>query len=774
MYFRFACSRDIFRCNQLCTERVLLGNTVDHFRRSWIYYSFSTQIWSFEPDLEAARDSRNEEIMSVDVKQQIKIRGGHRAYVSKLLKRVPEIAPHDEEQIELLRISLKGKLSVLEDLDKSILELVEEGNIDKEIEESEGIKDEIHLNLLKLDSLLREGKTPSQPSEPSPVSTSSQVTGSTSHSTKLPKLVLKKFSGDPKTWQEWWDSFKVAVHENGISDVEKFNHLRSLVEGAAYATIAGLSLTGENYKTAIDLLQERFAQKQIIINAHMDAMLKLNSVSTMADIKKIRQIYDQVEIHVRGLQAQGVDSAQYGTLLIPIMMAKIPEDLRLILSRQFCGDNWNLNELLKAFKTELEARERCASSSVGTSSRTNQVHSSPPKWKEEAERNPTAAALASFNRKINCTYCHKSHPSVRCDVITDAKARKPLLLKQGRCFICLKKSHIARDCQSTTRCFKCQGKNHHASVCEQEPITPGNTGGDPKITSRGNENTVLFIDTKTSVLLQTAKIFVSRADDPNHRIQARLIFDTGSQRSYVSTRLRNALQLPTINQETLMIKTFGSETGQLQSRDLVQLCVQGMTSETCLYVNAYAVPIICSPLRNQAVNFAASTYQHLSGLLLADSISADENENNVEVDVLIGADYYWHFLTGAIKRGESGPTALQTKVGWVLSGPVQGGSALNSTQVNFTNTHALRVDTDQFMDEGSENRALERKLAEFWDLEAIGISPEEKSVYERFNEDITFKDGRYEVKLPWKECHATLPDNYALCQRRLKSLSRRL
>ena len=224
-----------------------------------------------------------------------------------------------------------------------------------------------------------------------------------------------------------------------------------------------------------------------------------------------------------------------------------------------------------------------------------------------------------------------------------------------------------------------------------------------------------------------------------------------------------------------MIKTFGSETGQIQSRDLVQLCVQGMTSETYLYVNACAVPFICSPLQKQAVNFAASTYQHLSGLLLADSISADENENNVEVDVLSGAHYYWHFLTGAIKRGESGPTALQTQVGWALSGPVREGSALNSTQVNFTNTHALRVDThNQLMDESSENRALERKLAEFWDLEAITISPQEKSVYERFNEDITFKDGRYEVKLPWKECHATLPDNYTPCQRRLKPLTRRL
>ena len=102
-----------------------------------------------------------------------------------------------------------------------------------------------------------------------------------------------------------------------------------------------------------------------------------------------------------------------------------------------------------------------------------------------------------------------------------------------------------------------------------------------------------------------------------------------------------------------MIKRFGSETGQIQSRDLVQLCVQGMTSETYLYVNAYAFPIICSPLQNEAVNFAASTYQHLSGLLLADSILADENENKVDVDVLIGADYYWHFLTGAIKRGRA-------------------------------------------------------------------------------------------------------------------------
>lgn len=67
------------------------------------------------------------------------------------------------------------------------------------------------------------------------------------------------------------------------------------------------------------------------------------------------------------------------------------------------------------------------------------------------------------------------------------------------------------------------------------------------------------------------------------------------------------------------------------------------------------------------------------------------------------------------------------------------------------------------MDEGFENRVLERKLVEFWDLEVIGILLEEKLVYERFNEDIIFKDGWYEVKLLWKECYVILFDNYIFC-----------
>ena len=69
MYFRFASSHDIFRCNQLLYGRVLSGNTVHHFRRSSIYYSTQHK---FGPSSLIGRRIRSriqgtKRIMSVDV-----------------------------------------------------------------------------------------------------------------------------------------------------------------------------------------------------------------------------------------------------------------------------------------------------------------------------------------------------------------------------------------------------------------------------------------------------------------------------------------------------------------------------------------------------------------------------------------------------------------------------------------------------------------------------------------------------------------------------------
>ena len=79
--------------------------------------------------------------------------------------------------------------------------------------------------------------------------------------------------------------------------------------------------------------------------------------------------------------------------------------------------------------------------------------------------------------------------------------------------------------------------------------------------------------------------------------------------------------------------------------------------------------------------------------------------------------------------------------------------------MNLVQTHAMRVDTEEM--------TLEKQLSKFWDLESLGISPQENSVYETFKDRIEFVNGWYQVRLPWKQDHPLLPDNFTLAQRRL-------
>ena len=133
-----------------------------------------------------------------------------------------------------------------------------------------------------------------------------------------------------------------------------FNYLNSLLEGSASRTIQGLSLTEYNYDSAVELLQTRFGNPQQIITTHMDELLKLpNCVGEKAS--SLRLIYDKITVHVRGLCALGIDSKQYGSLLIPVIMSKVPNDIRFRMARENRGGVWDLDKLMTTLLAEVEA-----------------------------------------------------------------------------------------------------------------------------------------------------------------------------------------------------------------------------------------------------------------------------------------------------------------------------------------------------------------------------------------------------------------------------------
>ena len=242
------------------------------------------------------------------------------------------------------------------------------------------------------------------------------------------------------------------------------------------------------------------------------------------------------------------------------------------------------------------------------------------------------------------------------------------------------------------------------------------------------------------------------------------MMESGSQRSYLTQRARDTLHLQTVVRQRLAIAAFGSERTDPRLCEVVRVSVRTRAGED-KNIDLFVVPHICEPLTTQPIDKCLELYPHISGLDLGN----DPLDETLEIDVLIGLDFYWEFVTGEVVRGVEGPVAINTTLGWMLSGPANL-TKPQRTIVNFVTTHTLRVDG------GVTNKMLDATMRSFWELESLGIQVDsmENDVSDYFASSVKMKGGRYEVSLPWCECHDPLPTNYDLSRRGLTGLLRRL
>ena len=192
----------------------------------------------------------------------------------------------------------------------------------------------------------------------------------------------------------------------------------------------------------------------------------------------------------------------YSAMLSSVLLTKLPQDIRLIISRKVSTDNLDMDQLLETFELELAAHER-ANNSVTLSSRRS----------HNCQVRPPTSALVTFSspESSSCVYCQQSHCSADCSSVLGLSSRKKALQVSGRCFNCLRRNHLSCNCRSTSRCKLCK-KKHHTSICDQttrtqEPLSLANPNGlDSKASSYVPSSTTstLCSSEKKAVLLQTA------------------------------------------------------------------------------------------------------------------------------------------------------------------------------------------------------------------------------------------------------------------------------
>lgn len=672
-----------------------------------------------------------------------------RGWVTRAVSQIEKAASKPDLDFDVLEAAVENFDKRVSTLDESQEEY--ERIIEDEKELLAAIDNAADFREKAFESRVRAVKLIKRSEKGSPVDSKSTYGES---SAKLPKLVLPSFSGECTQWQGFWDQFQAVVGYSDLADVTKFTYLLSLLRGEAKAAVTGLTLSSKHYLMACEILQKRFGRPEKIIFSHVQELLNL-PIPKSVDVSSLWKLYNELQVHIRSLETLRITGEQYGVILTPLILSRLPTDLRLEWAREGESHESDLEYLIFFLEKEIRRRER---SSTFVKARTE-----PAEFK--SARPSTAAALQVQSKRETCLVCKGSHSTEKCFKLTkvNMSERQAKVQELGLCFRCLGNGHIARKCKVNCRDCGC-GRNHHYLLCDLskkgKPSTPPNTeAGSVNNLPVVSPTTVLSSTCSTThikdVILQIARVQVTGNNGP---MELSILFDTGSDRSYVTSKVVRRLRPEFERTDRVAYAAFGSSGVSKESaRNVYRLPMDGLDGvETIL---ATEVQSICAPLLRQSVPL--DLLQSLGEVQFADSY---DTAARLEIDVLVGLDNYWRLIKPVVVNMSPGLVAQESKFGWILSG-ITGTSESSELQ---TFTQLLCV-TD--IPDGA--------LQNFWNLESIGVSPVIENspdrVLNQFNETIKFTpEGRYSVKLPWKENHASLGNNHSIAQRRLASLTRRL
>lgn len=203
-------------------------------------------------------------------------RGSCKAKITSLNKFVYSITKTDViNKDDLSQLQLRyGKFNkLLDEFNKFQLEietLTTDDTIEMEYSEREQFEDDYFALSTKITNILEKHSTKFKQEKDEQSITMGTDNLNKIKNVKLPTIELAKFLGSYTRWLEFKDYFLTLIHSNdNLSNVNKFQYLKSSLEGSASQTIASIEVSNANYETAWNILCERFDNNQLIIYNHL-------------------------------------------------------------------------------------------------------------------------------------------------------------------------------------------------------------------------------------------------------------------------------------------------------------------------------------------------------------------------------------------------------------------------------------------------------------------------------------------------------------------------
>ncbi|GFY11775.1 putative RNA-directed DNA polymerase from transposon X-element [Trichonephila clavipes] len=219
---------------------------------------------------------------------------------------------------------------------------------------------------------------------------------------KLPKLELRKFSGEPKDYLAFWSQFEKIHMDATIAEEDKFQYLLQCLvpDSKAARLVSSFPPIKNNYLKAITQLKERFGRDELLVQIYVRDLLSIVMKNAAGRIKgDLSELYDLLESKLMALESLGRTKEKFAEFLEPLVESYLPENVLRAWERSRSVEDSSpqdsarsLDKLLCFLRNEVQSEEMIKLARTGLgASRVSHPRSHP----DEADCS-TAAALVNF------------------------------------------------------------------------------------------------------------------------------------------------------------------------------------------------------------------------------------------------------------------------------------------------------------------------------------------------------------------------------------------
>ncbi|XP_072048931.1 uncharacterized protein [Amphiura filiformis] len=407
---------------------------------------------------------------------------------------------------------------------------------------------------------------------------------------------------------------------------------------------------------------------------------------------------------------------------------------------------------------------------------------------------PARSCSTATKPALVCVFCDKEgHEISKCRGFckVDLKQRKDFAMKQGLCFGCLRKGHMAKRCKDRLQCETCN-KNHptalHGDIREKKAdptLKEDSLAAIPSVSHHTSEH----LSDRCSKSSMIVPVWISHCARPDKEQLIYALLDTQSDTTFMLDSSCDALGLdgPSVN---LLLSTMSAKDLVVNSRKIAGLQVRGYDSDLRIPLpNAYTRQLIPANRSHIPTMEMTRKWPHLQSI--AERLMP---LTDCEVGLLIGYDCSRALAPREVilpAPDSDGPYGQRTDLGWGIVGIIdhqidedgndpigvshriiarESPPQLNRSsdvQISLRSTVKETINpfqVCQMMELDFSDRCSEQK----------SLSHDDRHFMEIVKDGVHMKDGHYVMPLPFKAKEVKMPNNRRQAWDRLTQLKKRL